>query len=81
MGKKSKYPSYSGGSVSVNGKKVASVSKKKGSVNSTYKMSKTEKNIYNNIQKNLKSAIKNINNFEADKKLWEQQLDAYKQTV
>ena len=78
MGKKSKYPKYSGGSVKVNGKTVASISKKKGSINSSYKMSKTEKKIYNTIQKNLKSSLKNLNNFEADKKLWQQQLDAYR---
>jgi hypothetical protein len=78
MGKKSKYPSYSGGSVSVNGKKVASVTKKNGSINSTYKMSKAEKTLYNNIQKNLNKAVKNLGNFEKDKKLWNQQLNAYK---
>ncbi|MBR6302127.1 hypothetical protein IKR55_05250 [bacterium] len=78
MGKKSKYPAYSGGSVKVNGRKVASISKKNGSINSSYKMSKTEKKIYNTIQKNLKSSLKNLNNFEADKKLWQQQLNAYK---
>ena len=78
MGKKSKYPSYSGGSVSVNGKKVAKVSKKNGSINSSYKMSKSEKKLYNSIQKNLRSTLKNLNNFESDKKLWEQQLNAYK---
>ena len=78
MGKKSKYPGYSGGSVKVNGKTVASISKKKGSINSSYKMSKTEKKIYNTIQKYLKSSLKNLNNFEADKKLWQQQLDAYR---
>ena len=79
MGKKSKYPKYTGGTVSVNGKKVASVSKKNGSINSSYKMSKSEKKLYKNIQKDLRKALKNLDNFESDQKLWQQQLNAYKQ--
>ena len=79
MSKKSKYPSYNSGTVTINGKKVASVSKKNGSINSKYKMSKNEKKLYKNIQKNLNSSLKNLNNFEADKKLWEKQLNAYRE--
>lgn len=79
MGKKTKYPKYSGGTVSVNGKKVASISKKNGSINSSYKMSKSEKKLYKNVQKDLRKALKNLDNFESDQKLWQQQLNAYKQ--
>ena len=51
MGKRSKYPSYSGGSVYLNGKKVATITKKGDSIKSSYKMPKAEKQMYNRIQK------------------------------
>ena len=60
MGKKSKYPNYSSGNIVVNGNTVASTSKNDGSINSSYNMSDTEKNIYNSIQNNLETSLGNL---------------------
>lgn len=78
MGKRSSYPSYSGGTVTINGKDIATVTKKDGNIVSSYNMSKKDLDMYNSVQKNLNSAVKNLYNFSANKKLWNQQLNAYK---
>lgn len=81
MGKSSKYPKYSTGNVTVNGRTVASVEKgKNGAINSNYNMTTAEKNLYDNLQKNLGSSVQNLFKITAaDKKAWNQQLNAYKQ--
>ena len=81
MGKSSKYPNYATGSVTINGKTVATTTKdKNGTISSNYNMTGTEKNMYNNIQKNLNSSISNLFNItDANKKEWNEQLNTYKQ--
>lgn len=80
MGKKSKYPNYSSGNIVVNGNTVASTSKNDGSINSSYNMSDTEKNIYNSIQNNLETSLGNLFEISDEKQqMWNNQLDAYKQ--
>ena len=49
MSKKTKYPAFSNGSVSINGDTVATTSKDGNTVNTNYNMSETEKNIYEQI--------------------------------
>ena len=80
MGKKSKRPSYSNGSVTLNGQSVATSKKNKdGTISSSYNMNSTEEALYNGIQSNLLSSVKNLFTItDADKKLWQQELDAYK---
>lgn len=81
MGKSSKYPKYTSGSVSVNGRTVATTRKNDdGTISSNYNMSKAEKNLYEGIQKNLGSSVQNLFKISpADKKAWNQQLNTYKQ--
>ena len=80
MGKRSKAPSYSSGSVNINGRNVANVEKKDGTIYSSYNMSPTEKSIYNSVQNNLNSSLKNLYNIsDSTKKQWQAQLKAYKQ--
>jgi len=79
MGKKSKYPSYSGGSITVNGNTVSTSSKNKNTINSSYNMSDTEKSIYNGIQSNLNSTLADLFNFSDEKqKQFNSELEAYK---
>lgn len=82
MGKKSKkYPAYTGGSVTVNGRIVASSKKdKKGNViSSNYNMSENEKNLYNSIQKGMNSSIQNLFNIsDQQRKEWGNQINALK---
>ena len=78
MGKSSKYPSFSGGTVSVNGAEKASTYKKGNNVISNYNMSDAEKNIYNYAQNSLASSLPSVNVFDDDtKKNLQSQLDAY----
>lgn len=78
MGKRSKYPSYSSGAVTINGKPVATVTKEDGTITGKYNMTGTEKALYNNIQNSMNSSIKNLFNFTKNQDLWNKQLDAYK---
>ena len=54
MGKKSKYPDYSTGTITVNGRTVASTTRDKNNniVGSSYNMTNNEKKIYDSIQSN-----------------------------
>lgn len=82
MGKKSKapqYPEYSNGAVTINGKKVATATKKGNTVSTNYNMSKNEKSMLNSIQGNMNNSLKNLFNISDNQKnLWTQQLDAMK---
>lgn len=80
MGKRSSKPSYTSGSVVINGKEVATITKdNNGYIRSSYNMSKADKSIYDNVQSNLNTSLKNLFNIsDSTKKQWNQQLDAYK---
>lgn len=81
MGKKSKYPEYSSGSVVINGNTVASTTKNdNNTISSSYNMTDTEKNIYDSIQNNLASSLGSLFEIsDATQEQWQNQLDAYKQ--
>ncbi len=79
MGKSSKYPSYSSGSVSVNGNNVANTSKNGNSVNTSYNMPDTEKKIYDYAQNSFLTSLPQINVFSGEtQKNINSQLEAYK---
>ncbi len=82
MGKKSKkYPEYSSGSVTINGRTVATTTRDKNNnvVSSSYNMSDAEKKLYNSIQSGLNSSINNLFNIsDAQRKEWNNQIDALK---
>lgn len=78
MGKKSKYPAFSNGSVSVNGQTIATTSQNGNTINSNYNMSDTEKDLYNYIQDSFSDSLKNVNVFDDEtKKDLQSQVDAY----
>lgn len=84
MGKTSKqqtvsYPRYSGGTVNINGETVATTKRKGNKIISNYNMSNTEKSIYDSVNKNLESSLKNLFEISApQRKAWNEQLDALK---
>ena len=79
MGKKSKYPDYSGGSVQVDGRTVATASRKGNTVTTNYNMSDAERNFYNQIQGGMSESLGNLLNIsDGQKQQWAQQLDAIK---
>jgi len=79
MSKKSKYPSYSAGTITINGNTVATSKKKKNNVTTSYNMGNTEKSIYDGIQDNLSSSLKNLYTISDQKQQqWNDELDAYK---
>lgn len=79
MSKKSKYPSYSSGSITVNGKEVASTRKSGNKIDSSYNMTDAEKSIYDGIQSNLASSLENLYSISDEKQeQWNNELDAYK---
>ncbi len=81
MGKKSKYPEYSTGTISVNGKTVASTTRDKNNniVGSNYNMSDAEKKIYDSIQNNMYSSLSGLFDItDETKKSWDSQLNALK---
>lgn len=79
MGKTSKYPSYSGGAVNINGKNVASTSRSGNTVNSDYNMSKTQKKIYNSIQNNMAGVLNDLFTISDPQRTeWQNQLSAIK---
>ncbi len=82
MGKKSKYPEYSTGTITVNGKTVASTTRDKNNnvVGSSYNMSNAEKKIYNSIQNNLYNSLNGLFDItDENKKEWNKQLNAIKE--
>ena len=79
MGKSSKYPSYSGGTVNINGTNVSKTSKSGNSVNSEYKMNENEKNIYNSVQNNMANVLQDLFTISAPQRTeWQNQLSAMK---
>ena len=79
MGKNSKYPSYSGGAVNVNGRQVASVAKKGDTVTSYYNMSDPEKSMYDYAQNSLVESLPQLNVFDSNvQRGINSQLDAYR---
>lgn len=81
MGKKSKYPSYSAGSVIVNGKKVASSTKNGNTISGTYNMNDTEKEIYEGVQQNLASSLNDLFSISDEKQeQFNSEIEAYKQS-
>lgn len=78
MGKTSKYPSYSAGTISVNGQNKATTYKNGNSITSNYNMSDAEKSVYDYVQNSLASSIPTVNIFDEEtKKDIQSQLDAY----
>ena len=78
MGKSSKYPSYSTGTITVNGNTVASTSKKGNTVTSNYNMTDAEKKIYDYAQNSLASSLPYVNVFDENtQKNINSQLNAY----
>ena len=79
MGKKTKYPSFSGGSVSVNGENRASTYKKGNTVYSNYNMPEVEKGIFDYAQNSLLTSLPKINEFSPEVRSdINSQLEAYK---
>ncbi len=78
MGKSSKYPSYSTGTIKVNGQTKATTYKKGNNVITNYKMSDAEKQAYNYAQNSFADALPYVNVFDEDtQKNLQSQLDAY----
>ena len=84
MGKSSKkYPEYTTGTVTINGRKVATASKDKDNnvVSSSYNMSDIEKSMYDSIQKNMNTSLNNFFNItDSQKDEWKKQLEALKKS-
>lgn len=64
MGKKSKYPSYSTGTVKLNGQTKATTYKNGNNVISNYNMSDAEKRAYNYAQNSFANSLPNVNIFD-----------------
>jgi hypothetical protein len=78
MGKTSKYPSYSTGTIKVNGQTKASTYKSGNNVISNYNMSDAEKQAYNYAQNSLANNLSSVNVFDENtQKNLQSQLDAY----
>lgn len=65
---KSSYPSYSGGSVSINGQQKASSYKKGNTVYTNYNMSDAERQVFDYAQNSLASSLPEVNVFDAQTK-------------
>lgn len=82
MGKKSKkpsYPEYSGGSVVVNGRTVASASKQGNNIVTNYQMSNYEKNMFNALEKGMSDSVSKLFDItDQQKTAWNEQLNALK---
>ena len=79
MGKSSKYPSYSGGTVNINGNNIARTSRSGNSVNSDFYMNDTQKKIYNSIQDNMAGVLDNLFTISDPQRAeWKNQLSALK---
>lgn len=80
MGKKTKSPSYSGGTININGNQTVKTYKKKKNIITDYNMSDDEKRIYDYAQKSFADSLKSVNVFDdATKKNLQAQVDAYTQ--
>lgn len=78
MGKSSKYPSYSTGTVNVNGQTKATTYKKGNNVITNYNMSDAEKQAYDYAQNSFANTLPSVNVFdESTQKNLQSQLDAY----
>ena len=72
-------PSFSNGSISVNGVNKANVTKNGNTVNSNYNMNDYEKAIYDYAQKNLAENLPNLNVFNSNtNRDINSQVEAYK---
>lgn len=82
MGKKTKYPNYTTGSVEINGQNVATAKKNKNNtVSSSYSMNATEQDIYSGIQTNLATSLQDLFSISDEKQdQWKEQLDSYRQS-
>lgn len=80
MGKSSKYPSYSTGTVNLNGQAKASTYRRGNNVISDYNMSDAEKQAYDYAQKTFANSLKSLNTFDkTTQKNLNSQLNAYSQ--
>ena len=78
MGKKSGAPSYSGGTININGSNKVNTYKTKNSIVTDYNMSDAEKQAYNYAQKSFADNLSSVNIFDDDtKQKLQNQVDAY----
>lgn len=78
MGKSSKYPSYSSGSIYINGQNKATTSKNGNNIYTNYNMSEDERRAYEYAQKSFADSLSKVNVFDEDtKKNLQSQLEAY----
>lgn len=78
MGKTSKYPAYTTGTINVNGQTKAQTSKHGNNVVTNYNMSDTEKQAYDYAQKTFANSLPSVNIFDEDtQKSLQAQLNAY----
>lgn len=78
MGKSSKYPSYSSGTISINGQNKATTSKKGNNIITNYNMSDDEKRAYEYAQKSFADSLASVNVFDDEtKQNLQSQLNAY----
>lgn len=78
MAKSSKYPSFSSGTISVNGSDKASTYKQGNNIISNYNMSADEKRAYDYAQKSFADSLSKVNIFDEDtQKNLQSQLNAY----
>ena len=78
MGKTTvKYPSFSNGTVNINGQNIAKTSRSNNSVNSDFTMSDTQKRIYDSVQNNMADVLGNLFTIsDPQRKEWQSTLDA-----
>ena len=78
MGKRSSTPSYSGGTININGQNKVKTYKKDNNIITNYKMSGAEKQAYDYAQKSFADSLQSVNVFDDDtKKNLQSQVDAY----
>lgn len=78
MGKSSKYPGYSAGTINVNGETKASTYKSGNNIISNYNMSDAEKRAYDYAQNSFANSLPSVNVFDENtRKNLQSQLDAY----
>ena len=78
MGKSSKYPSYSAGTITINGSDKANTYKKGNTIYTNYNMSDDERRAYEYAQKSFADSLSKVNIFDdATKQNLQSQLNAY----
>ena len=78
MGKTSKSPSFSGGTININGSNKVTTYKRKGNIITNYNMSDAERQAYDYAQKSFADNLASVNVFDDDtKKNLQSQVDAY----